>query len=154
MGSLCLIDLSQPSRDVFVIIGQSLECLLSDPLLKLPNMGKPDNGIPAFDMVIEKIERLTGVVGLKPEGDFAEFYGQRIFIYAVYAVTYDIPYSSPKGIRRRLVFAGADFCQFHGDPSGGIQKDMATSAGHVTDLDGKEILFFVSFFQLLFYDVV
>src|SRR3990170_7773622 len=100
-------------------------------------MAKPDNGISAFDMVVKEMERLTWVVGLKPECDLAQFNCKGIFIHAVNTVLYYIPDCLAKSGRRGLVLTGAYPCQFHSDPAGGIQEYMSASARNITDLDGK-----------------
>src|SRR3990172_7207406 len=117
-------------------------------------MAKPNNSISTFDMVVKEMERLAWIVGLKPEGDFAQFNWKGIFIHAVNTVLYHIPDCLPEGGRRGLVLTGAYPCQFHSDPASSIQEDVAAAARNITDLDGKQRLLFVSFFQLIFYNVV
>src|SRR3990172_6505350 len=112
-------------------------------------MAKPNNSISTFDMVVKEMERLAWIVGLKPEGDFAQFNCKGIFIHTVYTVLYHIPDSLPESWRRGLVLTGAYPCQFHSDPAGSVQEYMPASARNITDFDGKECLFLILFFQLI-----
>ena len=102
--------------------------------------GKADDGVAALDVVVEKVERLAGIVGLQPEGDLAEFDRQRVQVHAVDAVADHVAHGGTEGGGRGLFLAGADDGQFGGDAPGRGQQDMAGAAGDVGDAQGEQRL--------------
>ena len=49
--------------------------------LQLVTAGKANNGIAAFDVVVEKVERLAGVVSFEPESHLTQFDCQGVQIH-------------------------------------------------------------------------
>ena len=92
-----------------------------------------DDGVAAFDVVVEEIEGFAGRVGFQPEGDLAKLDGERVEIDAVDAVADDIANGLTEGGGAGLVIAGADHGEFRGNAAGGGEEDMAGAAGDVRD---------------------
>ena len=129
--------------------GRRLEGFVGDAALEFVFMGEADDGVAAFDVVVEEVEAFAGDMGFEPEGDFAEFDGERVEVHAVDAVADDIADGFTKGQRAGLVFTGADDGEFGGDAAGGIEEDVAAAAGDVADAEEQERLLLVLFLELV-----
>ncbi len=84
--TLLFVALAQESCGFLVIIRQRLEGFIGYATLGFFAPGEADDGVAALDVVVEEVERFAGVVGFQPEGDLAEFDGQRVQVHAVDAV--------------------------------------------------------------------
>ena len=94
-------------------------------------MGKAYDGVTAFDVVVEEVERLAGVVGFQPEGHLAQFDGQGVQVHAVDTLTNHIAYGGAEGSGCGLLFTGADDGQLCGNAPSGGEQDVARAAGDV-----------------------
>ena len=129
--ALGLVALAEFRGDVLVVAGQGLEGFVGDAAFDIFAAGVADDGVAAFDVVIEEIQGFAGDVGFEPEGDLAEFDGERVDVDAVDAFVDDIAHGSAECFRRGLFFAGADDGEFGGDATGGSEQDVARAAGDV-----------------------
>ena len=133
-----LLRLRKARGDVLVVAGQGGEGFVGHALVQFLAADKADDGVAALDVVVEEVERLAGDVGLEPEGDLAEFHGQRVEVDAVDAVADDVADRRAVGARRGLLLAGAHDGQLGGDAAGGGQQDVAGAAGDVGDAQGEQ----------------
>ena len=117
-------------------------------------MGKPDNGVAAFDVMIKKVEGLAGDMRLKPERNLAQLRGKGVFINTVDAVAYGVTHSGPVCRGGGLIFAGAYPCKLGADTAGGIEKNVPASCRNITYPDGEKSFLRVFRFQPFINNVV
>ena len=94
-GAAAAMSLSSPGRVLKASSGTPRSSFLA--------RGKADDGVAAFDVVVEEVERLAGDVGFEPEGDFAEFDGEGVQVHAVDAVADDVADGLAEGGGARVV---------------------------------------------------
>ena len=135
--ALFLIPLAEGRGDRFVVSGHGGKRLVRHPTLKFLAMCESDDGIAALDVVIKEVKRLSGDVGLKPEGDLAQFDGERIEVYAIDAFANDVANGGAEGGRGWLFFAGTDYGKLRGYAAGGGKEDMARAASYVGDTERR-----------------
>jgi hypothetical protein len=70
VGQFLLILFAPACGEVLVVSRHGDEGFIGHTFIQLPAL---DAGVAAFDVMIQKVERRTGVVGFQPERDFAEF---------------------------------------------------------------------------------
>lgn len=149
-----LVAFAQGGGDVLVVAGQGLEGFVGDAAVHVFAAGVADDGVAAFDVVVEEVEGFAGVVGFEPEGHFAEFDGERVEVHAVDAFADHVADGGAESDGGRLFLAGADDGEFGGDAAGGGEKDVAGTAGDVGDAEGEQRLFRVLLLELVGDEVV
>jgi hypothetical protein len=135
-----LVALAQQRGDVLVVARQRGKGFVGHAALGFLAPGKADDGVAALDVVVEEVERFAGVVGFQPEGDLAEFHGQRVQVDAVDAFADDVADGGAKGAGRGLLLAGAHDGELGGDAAGRGQQDVARAAGDVGDAQVEQRL--------------
>ena len=78
-----LVALAHEGRGFLVIAGHGDKRFVRYAALDFLAPGEADNRVAAFDVVIEKVERLAGIASFQPEGDLAQFDDQGVQIHAV-----------------------------------------------------------------------
>lgn len=137
VGALGFVGFAEGGGDVFVITGEGLEGFVGDAFFEFVLGDEADDGVAAFDVVVEEIEGFAGAVGFQPECDFAEFHGEGVEVHSVDAVADHIAYGLAEGGGAGLVVAGANDGEFRGNTAGGGEEDMTRAAGDVGDAEGK-----------------
>ena len=95
--SLVFIFLSKQRGNVFFITRLGSKGFIRYAALQFLASGKTDDGVTAFDMVVEKVERFAGIVRFQPQRDLAQFHGQGVQVHAVNALTDYIADGGTKG---------------------------------------------------------
>jgi len=76
--SLVFIFLSKQRGNVFFITRLGRKGFIRYASLQFLASGKTDDGVTAFDMVVEKVERFAGVVRFQPQRNFTQFHSQGV----------------------------------------------------------------------------
>src|ERR1019366_10706324 len=92
---------------------------------------KADDGVAAFDVVVQKVERLAGVVGLQPKGDPAEIHSERIEVHSIDTSSDHVAQCRAKSRWRGLFLPGPDYGEFGGDAAGRGKQDVPRAAGGI-----------------------
>ena len=135
--------------EVLVVAGHRGEGFVGDALVQFLAPDKADDGVAAFDVVVQKVERLAGVVGFQPERDLAEFDGERVQVHAVDAGADHVADRGAKGRGRWLLLAGANDGELGGDAPRGGEQDVARAAGDIGDAQIEQRGFRVGGFEAL-----
>ena len=105
--------------EVFVVAGHGREGFGRDAFVEFFLADEADDGVAAFDVVVEEVEGLSGGVGFQPERDLAEFDGEGVEIDSVDAGPDYVAEGDAEGARGGLFFSGADDGEFGRDAAGG-----------------------------------
>lgn len=118
------IPFAEEGRGVFVIAGERLEGFVGNAFFEFFAFHETDDGIAAFDVVVEETEWFAGNVGFEPESDFAELDSERVQIDAIDAVSDDIADGFAVGGRAWLIIPGADNGQSDGNAASGGEENV------------------------------
>ena len=126
----------------FVVAGYRLIRAVRNARFEHVAVEDADEGVAVFDVVVEEGEGEAGGVGFDPEGDFAEVYGEGVFVDGVDALLDDVA----AGVAAFLVVGfgggGADFGELVADASGGGEEEVPGACGGVADAEVEEGSFF------------
>ena len=75
-GTLGFVALAEGGGGRLVVAGHGGECFVGHTAFQLVTVSKAHDGIAAFDMVVEEVERLAGVVSFEPESHLTQFDSQ------------------------------------------------------------------------------
>ena len=131
VGAFGFVGFAEGGSDVFVITGEGFEGFVGDAFFEFVAGHEADDGVAAFDVVVEEIEGFAGRVGFQPEGDLAQLDGKRVEVHPVDAVADDIANGLAEGGGAGLVVARAEDGEFGGNAAGGGEEDVAGAAGDV-----------------------
>ena len=81
------VHLSELGGNVLVVSRHGGERLIGNSPIHVFGSDVADNRVPAFDVVIEEVERFAGIVGFEPERHLAKFHGERVEVNAIDAVS-------------------------------------------------------------------
>ena len=131
--AVLLIGLAPDGGNLLFVSRHGGEGLIGYAFIQFLLPDEADDGVAAFDVMVQEVERLAGVVRLKPEGDLAQLDGQRIEVNSVDAGPDHVAEGGAKGWGRRLFFARPHDGEFRGDSSCSGQQDVARAAGDIRD---------------------
>ena len=124
VGSVPFIRPSPTARDILVVARHRHEGFVRHALIDIFAADVSDDGVAALDVVVEKVQRLAGIVSLEPERELAEFNRQRV--RSTPYMQFELRRAARRGMpRRRLLLASSDNSKFRGDAPGGGKQDMS-----------------------------
>jgi hypothetical protein len=133
VSPVLLIGVAPLGGEILVVAGHGREGLVGDALVQFLALNKADDSIAAFDVMVQKIERLAGIMRLQPKGDLTEFNGERIEIHPINASADHVAQGGAESRGRWLLFPRAHDGQFGGDTPRSGEKNVSRTAGDISN---------------------